>query len=663
MRLFNLLSIASALTSAVYGTSWTATPFNPASVPLAVRSPYLSAWLPQGAGTALNDAWPQFWAGATLGWAGLISVDGTIYSFLGAPNNAGFTKATQTSLTFTSTQSTFVLQAGGVALTVNFLSPVDATDLVQQSIPFSFMALTAKATDGNSHAVKLYTDISAEWTSGDRTLNANWSTTTTSSILTHQAQLETQTVYGEFNDQIQQGSVYYSIPSSSAVTYQTGEDTVVRGQFISNGDLANTQDTAFRAINDNWPVFAFAQDLGTIAAGTAATPVIVSIGYVRDPAVEYIVADGSYQARSLYFWSKYTTVAAVITDFINGYSTALSTANTFDAQVVSDATKISADYASLVELSIRQAIGAIEITISKTSAGAWDTTDVIVFMKEISSDGNVNTVDVIFPAWPILLYTNPTLGKYLLVGLFEYQASGQYPNKWSVHDLGANYPKAIGHNDGKDEAMPVEECGNMLIMTLSHAQKTGDNSLLTTYNALLTQWTQYLITDSLIPADQLSTDDFAGTLVNQTNLAIKGIVGIGAMGEISKLIGDTAAATNFTGLTYNMFGDKLLGLNLFPSSLYDQQTAWYKTVMTDYGVPLDTRHTYTKSDWSIWTAAIVTDTAVRDSFITGVVNYCKDGESSQPLGDWYETAGGAVEGFRARPVVGGHLALLFMVLG
>lgn len=96
------------------------------------------------------------------------------------------------------------------------------------------------------------------------------------------------------------------------MTYQTGEDTVVRGQFISNGDLANTQDTAFRAINDNWPVFAFAQDLGTIAAGTAATPVIVSIGYVRDPAVEYIVADGSYQARSLYFWSKYTTVAAVV---------------------------------------------------------------------------------------------------------------------------------------------------------------------------------------------------------------------------------------------------------------------------------------------------------------------------------------------------------------
>lgn len=86
------------------------------------------------------------------------------------------------------------------------------------------MALTAKATDGNSHAVKLYTDISAEWTSGDRTLNANWSTTTTSSILTHQAQLETQTVYGEFNDQIQRMSSRWSDIDSVLITHRLQRD-------------------------------------------------------------------------------------------------------------------------------------------------------------------------------------------------------------------------------------------------------------------------------------------------------------------------------------------------------------------------------------------------------------------------------------------------------
>ena len=51
---------------------------------------------------------------------------------------------------------------------------------------------------------------------------------------------------------------------------------------------------------------------------------------------------------------------------------------------------------------------------------------------------NTNTVDVIFPSWPLFLYTNPVIGKQLLLPLFEYQASGQYPNPWAVHDMGGS---------------------------------------------------------------------------------------------------------------------------------------------------------------------------------------------------------------------------------
>lgn len=36
------------------------------------------------------------------------------------------------------------------------------------------------------------------------------------------------------------------------MTYQTGQDTVVRAQFIANGQLANTQDGNFRAVNNDW---------------------------------------------------------------------------------------------------------------------------------------------------------------------------------------------------------------------------------------------------------------------------------------------------------------------------------------------------------------------------------------------------------------------------
>lgn len=69
--------------------------------------------------------------------------------------------------------------------------------------------------------------------------------------------------------------------------------------------------------------------------------------------------------------------------------------------------------------------------------------------------------------------------------------------------------------------MPVEECGNMLIMTLAYAQRASDTAYLSQHYKLLKQWTTYLVEDSLVPAKQLSTDDFQGDLTNQTNLALK----------------------------------------------------------------------------------------------------------------------------------------------
>ncbi|KAF8513743.1 DUF1793-domain-containing protein [Hysterangium stoloniferum] len=691
---------------AVANVTWTATPLNPPAVPLAVRSPYLSAWLKQGSGQALNDDWPTFWTGMIVGWAGFVRVDGVPYSFLGNPTlDNGVLKAVQKNFTYTSTQSTFVLSAGPIDVTANFLSPVEPTDLVKLSLPFSYLAVSAASTDGNMHSVQIYTDISAEWVSGDLSLTAEWSTTTLNGIITHQVQLANQTLFGEVADHTQYGSTYYSVqnPPNTVTTFQSGPDIFVRSQFTSHGRLTNGQDPNFRAINNDWPVFGFARDLGKVGPFTTEniknsararkhTPstVVFSIGHVRDPLVQYITASG-LQNRTGYWRTRYKSVDAAIEGFLPAYSTALSSAVATDAKISKDSLKISADYEAIVTLSVRQAMGSWELTVGPDLEIRDG--NVMAFMKEISSDGNMNTVDVIFPAWPIFLYLNPALGKYLLEPLFQYQASGLYPNPWSVHDMGSNYPKALGHNDGRDEAMPVEESGNMLIMTLSYTQQSNDKTLITKYAKLLNQWTQFLISDSLIPANQLSTDDFAGTLSNQTNLAIKGTIGIKAMSIIEGLLGNTATAANYSsiamsyapqivdfatgtganglkhfelsygnpdswGLTYNLMADKLLGTEVFAESLFKQQSAWYPTVAQEFGIPLDTRHTYTKSDWQIWTAATATDITTRDLFVSSVRKYIASGVNSAPFSDWYETTNAKTQGFRARPVAGGHLALL-----
>jgi len=302
-------------------------------------------------------------------------------------------------------------------------------------------------------------------------------------------------------------------------------------------------------------------------------------------------------------------------------------------------------------------------------------------------------VDVIFPFHPILLYTAPHLLKLLLDPHFEYQETGRYPNKWAVHDLGTHYPNATGHSDGNDEPMPLEECGNMIIMTLAYYQHTQDLAYLNDHWKLLNQWTEFLIDESLIPAEALSTDDFAGPLVNQTNLAIKGIIGIEAMSRIANLTGHTAEAQNWTniahsyitqwqtlgiahdatpphttlsygqnethGLLYNLYNDALLSLNLVPRSVYDMQSEFYSSVATPFGVALDTRHDWTKSDWEMFVAAVASDDT-KKLLIGGLAKFVRETTTEKPFTDIYDAPTGGWSGiqFRSRPVVGGHFALL-----
>ena len=404
------------------------------------------------------------------------------------------------------------------------------------------------------------------------------------------------------------------------MTYQSGSDSAVRTAFTANGVLANTKDTNFRAIDDHYPTFGFAVDLSSV--GAAEVSVLFTLGLTQETAIQFDGADGNVGLPSL--WTSYhSTELDALTFFHNDYATAAQRADGFDDQVASDSNAAGgADYVTLNSLAARQAFAGTQLV------GTPDTP--YLFLKEISSDGNVNTVDVIFPTHPIFLYTNPTLLKLLLDPLFINQEAGQYPNMYSMHDLGSHYPNATGHPDGKDERQPLEECGNMLIMTLAYAQRASDTAYLNQHYAILDQWTQYLIEEALIPANQISTDDFAGSLANQTNLALKGIIGIEAMAVIANLTGKTDTAENYTriahdyisewqtlgmaanadpphitlaygmdethGLLYNLYGDRELSLNLVPQSVYDIQSNFYPTIAEQYGVPLDTRHDYAKSE-------------------------------------------------------------------
>jgi hypothetical protein len=220
---------------------------------------------------------------------------------------------------------------------------------------------------------------------------------------------------------------------------------------------------------------------------------------------------------------------------------------------------------------------------------------------------------------------------------------------------------------------------------------------------------------------QRSTANGGGTpCSNQTNLAIKGIIGLKAMSQIAKLtnnddqFGDvadkylqqwtklgintqanpphttlsygnnsshgtktpptplfiSAVSCPLTcpcqGLLYNIYIDKLLNLDFIPQSVFDMQSAFYPTVANEYGVPLDTRHTWTKSDWEMFAAAVASD-ATRDLLVAALARWVGSATTDRPMSDLFDSVtGGFPQGgptFVARPVAGGMFALLALTTG
>jgi Domain of unknown function (DUF4965) len=86
------------------------------------------------------------------------------------------------------------------------------------------------------------------------------------------------------------------------------------------------------------------------------------------------------------------------------YSHAVNVSAKLDAKIEEDAYKVSnnSNYVAIVALSARQAIGGVVLAESahgtiRNGKGSKP----LIFLKEISSDGNMQTVDVIFPAYSL----------------------------------------------------------------------------------------------------------------------------------------------------------------------------------------------------------------------------------------------------------------------
>lgn len=640
-----------------------------ASVPLVLHDPFFSIW---SSADHLYDHDTVHWSGAKQQMRGYLTVDGKRYSFLGYLDVNEVLP--QKSIDVTATATEYVFENDEVKLTCRFTSPLLLDDMVLVSRPCTYIDFEVEKKSASEVVLDLevYADLVRQ--NQDRVIGFLGKRDEFSYGYMGRA---VQFPLGGSDDRvsINWGYAYVASQEKSA-EFSYNE---LREKLCVRMNLEDKKETGVILAYDD----------------------LLSINYFG-------------QWRKAYWTTKYNTILDAIAAAFADKKEVLARAKALDADMEAKAYEIGGEsYVYLCNMSYRQAIAAHKLITDEDG-------NVLFLSKENASNGCIGTVDVSYPSIPLFMLYDTEYVKGMLRPIFKFAEYDVWEYDFAPHDVG-RYPYAWGQVYAYNKAygdtapekhiwdgckngvfppfytypagcdvydiafqMPVEECGNMLIMVAAVCKADGNAEFAAPYWETLKLWKNYLVKYGADPGGQLCTDDFAGHLEHNVNLSVKAIMGIEAYAILAEMLGEKEEADKHHklakemaqdwevradagdhyalafgrpdtwSLKYNLVWDKLWNSNLFSEEVYKKELSYYIKQAKTYGIPLDSRRNYTKSDWLLWCAAMAEDKEQAEKIIAPIARYLEEVKEYRiPFGDWYETETGEYHHFIARSVQGG----------
>ncbi len=592
------------------------------------------------------------------------------------PKGQAVQLAEQKSVDVLATNTYYTFACGPVELDLVFTAPMIIDDYDLISTPVNYISYQVRSTDGQKHDVQIYfcaTPLMA-------VNRANQPTVTSMGMEQGMRYAKTGTVeqpiLAKSGDGICIDWGYFYMPAVNGNVI-VGDATEVESNFINTGKTVNRDQQRPRKgfgrpvvarKPADMPAIAYTHDFGSTTEARSFT----MLGYDEIYDIEY------FHNRYKGYWAHdgQVTIIDAFRKMQSTYGSVMTRCRAFDKMIYDDGMASGGkEYAEILSGAYRHVMAAHKLFQDKDG-------NLLFFSKENNSNGCVNTVDLTYPSAPLFLRYNPELQKGMMTSILEYSKSGRWTKPFAAHDIG-QYPLANKQVYGGD--MPLEESGNMLTLAAQICKQDGNTSFVDPYWDILQEWTDYLVENGLHPANQLCTDDFAGHWAGNCNLAIKAIMGITGFAEMAKLKGLDDVYTKYNAKAkemgaaweketkvgdhyelaygagkdtwsqkYNMVWDKLWGTGIIPNNAMQTEVEYYLKKQNTYGLPLDCRKDYTKTDWIMWTGAMAPDIKTFQKFVSHVYKYINETESRVPTSDWSDTKTAKMVGFKARSVIGGY---------